>query len=205
MFIAGASQTMMPIVGTLYGEKDYNGIRFAVYRALRVVMISCIVLVAVFEIFPQAVLMLFGVTGAEEIAMGVQAIRTFALSLIGTGFTFLMMYYFQTIQRRVVSSVISVVQGVAVIVPCAFFFSNIWGSVGIWSSFLFAEICTFVVIRWITANISKRSGGALKGFFLLPAKQEETPFLDVDHCKPKEPGGGHFGKSNPVLPAASFG
>lgn len=179
MFIAGASQTMMPILGTLYGEKDYNGIRFTAYKALRVVMISCIALVAVFEIFPQLILMLFGVTGAAEIAMGVEAIRIFALSLIGTGFTFLMMYYFQTIQRRVVSSVISVVQGLVVVVPCALFLSTVWGSFGIWISFLLAEICTFIVIRLITANIAKHSNGALRGFFLLHDWKEELPFMDV--------------------------
>lgn len=179
MFIAGASQTMTPIVGTLYGEKDHNGIRFAATKALRVVMFSCIALVAVFEIFPGTVLMLFGVTEPAEVALGIQAIRTFAFSLIGTGFAFLMMYYFQTIQRRALSSAIAVVQGVAVVIPSALFFSTVWGSFGIWISFLFAEIGAFVLIRLVTIIIAKRSDGRLKGFFLLSATKEETPFLDV--------------------------
>ncbi len=179
MFIAGASQTMMPIVGTLYGEKDTSGIRFTAYKALRVVMIACLVLVALFEAFPQEILFLFGVTGTEEIALGVQAIRVFALSLIGTGFSFLMMYYFQTIQRRALSSAVSIVQGVAVVVPCAYILSGAWGSLGIWISFLLAEIGTFILIRVATAVISGRSGGRLKGFFLVDAQKEQPPVLDV--------------------------
>ena len=179
MFIAGASQTMMPIVGTLYGEKDMTGIRFTVRRALVVVMSACVALVVFFELFPETILLLFGVNAPDEIALGTQAIRIFAISLIGTGFSFLMMYYFQTIQRRGISSAISVVQGVAVTVPAAFLLSAVWGSVGIWVSFSLAEICTFVMILLVTAAISRRSGGRLTGIFLFEDGGGKQPLLDV--------------------------
>lgn len=179
MFIGGAAQTMMPIVGTLYGEKDQAGVRFTVNRALQVVMASCIFLVVIFELFPGAVLYLFGIRDAAEFQLGIQAIRIFALSLIGTGFSFLMMYYFQIIQRSVFSTAIAVVQGVAVVVPGAFLLSSRWGSFGIWISFLIAEICTFLLIWGVTAVLSKRSGGSLEGIFLLETSKEAEPLLDV--------------------------
>ncbi len=179
MFIAGTAQTMMPIVATLYGEKDHAGVRYTVIRALKVVMLSSTFLVLVFELFPGTVLYVFGIRGGAELIQGSQAIRIFALSLIGTGFSFLMMYYFQIIQRSLIATVITIVQGVAVVVPGAFLLSIFWGSIGIWIAFLLTEICTFVLILVITKVIAKRSDGSLEGLFLLTRSAAEQYLLDV--------------------------
>lgn len=179
MFIAGSSQTMMPIVGTLYGEKDFAGIRFVVKRALMVVTASCIILVLLFEFFPVAVLSLFGVSALAEVQLGTEAIRVFALSLLGTGVSFTMLYYFQTIQKRAVSSTISIVQGFVVVVPSAFYLSKIWGSLGIWVSFIIAEIITFIIIVLMTSFASKRSGGKINGIFMFEAQKDKPSVLDV--------------------------
>lgn len=179
MFIAGAAQTMMPIVATLYGEKDYAGVRFTIRRTLKVIMLASITLVIVFELFPVAVLYLFGVRDAAEFKLGSQAIRIFALSLIGTGFSFLMLYYFQTIQRSILATVITIVQGVLVVVPVAFILSAFWGAIGIWIAFLLAEICTFIMIFGVTKVIAKNSEGRFEGLFLLTRSDEEDCILDV--------------------------
>lgn len=179
MFIGGVAQTMMPIVATLYGEKDYAGVRFIVKKALQVVMISAVILVILFELFPGAVLQLFGVSDAMELEMGSQAIRIFALSLIGTGFSFLMLYYFQIIQRSVLATAIAVVQGFAVVVPCAFLLSIFCGSNGIWISFLLAEIAVYILILVAVRCIIKKSKGSLKGLFLISTPGGEEKLLDV--------------------------
>lgn len=179
MFIAGVAQTMMPIVATLYGEKDYAGVRFTVKRALQVVMLSSVLLVIVFELFPNVLLHLFGINNAMELGLGSQAIRIFALSLIGTGFSFVMLYYFQIIQRSALATSIAVVQGFAVVVPSALLLSGFWGSYGIWISFLLAEITVFILILIVTKRLAKRSGGNLTGLFLLAGPAEDEQILDV--------------------------
>ena len=146
MFISGAAQAMTPIVGFLYGEGDYAGVRFVVKRAVQVLFVSGIGVVALLEGFPGTVLHLFGVRDAAVIAAGIPAVRLFALSLAGTCYTFLAMYYYMTIGRRGLSTAISIVQGVAVLIPAAYILSRILGPEGIWIAFSLAEIATLVMI-----------------------------------------------------------
>ena len=42
MFITGASQTMIPIIGVCLGEKDYDGVRYAFRRAARVLAVQAL-------------------------------------------------------------------------------------------------------------------------------------------------------------------
>ena len=48
MFITGASQTMIPIIGVCLGEKDYDGVRYAFRRAARVLAVSSVVIMLMY-------------------------------------------------------------------------------------------------------------------------------------------------------------
>jgi hypothetical protein len=145
MFISGAAQAMTPIVGVLYGEKDYLGVRFIVRRAFITLMIASIAATLLLEIFPAQILELFGVRQATDMALGIPAIRIFSLSLIGTSITFLSMYYYMTIGRTKLSTAIAVVQG-AVVVPIALVLSSVMDISGVWIAFSLAEIVTILMI-----------------------------------------------------------
>ena len=59
-FITGASQTMIPIVSVLLGEKDFAGIKFAFRKAMYILLIASTAIVLVIEMFPEFVARLFG-------------------------------------------------------------------------------------------------------------------------------------------------
>ncbi|MDD5889592.1 MAG: MATE family efflux transporter [Ruminococcus sp.] len=44
MFITGASQTMIPIVGVCLGEKDFDGVKYAFMKAFKILTIASIVI-----------------------------------------------------------------------------------------------------------------------------------------------------------------
>jgi Na+-driven multidrug efflux pump/anti-sigma regulatory factor (Ser/Thr protein kinase) len=178
MFISGASQTMMPIVGTLYGDGDITGIKFVAVRALKVVLSAAAVLIILFELFPEGILMIFGVTDSADVAAGIIAIRMFSVSLIGTAFFYTMMYYFQTVQRKTIASIAAIIEGLAVPVIAALTLSQIWGAPGIWISFSVAEIATFMYIYITTKVIEKQSKGNYKGIFLFPVISDSAPVFD---------------------------
>lgn len=179
MFIAGASQTMMPIVGVLSGEGDYAGIRFVFRRAFTILFSSSLVLVLVLELFPGGLLRIFGVTGEENLAVGMNAVRLFAPSLLGTAFTFLMLYYTQTMRRQNVAVAITVIQGFAVVVPAAWLLSQVLGLTGIWLSFSAAEAAALLAVFVMARHVSARSGGEVKGLLMLPEAGESGTVLDV--------------------------
>jgi len=145
MFIAGTAQAMTPIVGVLFGEKDYRGIRFVVRRTFTILLLASIASIILLESIPGQILELFGIHHPADLAEGIPAIRIFSLSLIGTSITFLSMFYYLTIGRTKLSTAISAVQGAGV-VPIALLLSGIMGAAGIWLAFSLAEVITILMI-----------------------------------------------------------
>jgi len=176
--ISGISQSMSPIVSIFYGEKDYSGVDFTIKRSLKIMITACIGFIIIFEAFPVAILNLFGFNNPEYLTVGINAIRIYSLSLIGTGITFLMLFYTQAIQRKTLSFAISFTQGLLILIPSAYILSKVIGANGIWISFLVAEIGTIIMIYFATKLISKRSEGKFSGFFLL-GNYKDIPVLDV--------------------------
>lgn len=175
MFISGAAQAMTPIVGVLYGEKDYTGVRFVVRRAFMTLMIASIAATVLLEIFPAQILELFGVRQATDMALGIPAIRIFSLSLIGTSTTFLSMYYYMTIGRTKLSTAIAVVQGAAV-VPIALVLSSVMDIFGVWIAFSLAEIVTIIMIVACYLSLTRKN----------PCKYTSPLLLDKEQL-PKGP------------------
>lgn len=179
MFISGASQTMMPIVGVLFGEGDYRGIRFIFRRSLTIILVSTLILVALLEVFPENFIRLFGITDAKDLAASSEAVRIFAFSLLGSAFSFLMIFYVQTINRPGVSSLITLFHGFVFIVPLAWILSRNWGLTGIWLSFSIAEAASIFFVFILTFLVCRKSGGKLQGLLMLPKLQENSAVLDV--------------------------
>lgn len=178
-FMAGSADTMMPITGVLYGEGDSGGMRLVFRRALGILLAASIGLTVLFELFPGELLAAFGVTDAAGRAVGVPAIRLFALSFVGTGFAYIMMAYYQTVGRPALASIITLVNGLLVVVPAAWILSRPWGLTGVWLSFLLAEVVTLFVILYLVRREEKRTGGDVKGLLLLPPDGKDDGTLDV--------------------------
>lgn len=176
MCIAGCNGAMMPIIGMLYGEKDFSGVRMLLKYVLKVAMTlsGLFVLFAIF--FPQIILSIYNVP-AELISAGETALRLFSISLIGVTITFLAMYYYTTIQRRTAANILSWTEGIIVVVPGAWILSKIFGLNGIWFAFILAELAGFFVVWLYTKHVCKNSNGKLNDIFLI---EQEDPELIVD-------------------------
>ncbi len=179
MFISGAAQAMTPIVGVLYGEKDYLGVHFVVRRAVLTLMIASIAVTLLLEIAPAQILEIFGVRHARDIALGIPAIRIFSLSLIGTSTTFLSMYYYMTTGHTRLSTAIAVVQGAAV-VPIALGLSRVMGISGVWTAFSLAEIVTILmIVAWYFSLKRKNPGKYQSPLLLDHEKLPKGPRLET--------------------------
>lgn len=166
MCIAGCNGAMMPIIGMLYGEKDFSGVRILIKYVLKfaLTLSGSFVLFAIF--FPQIILSIYNVPAAL-IESGEIALRLFSISLIGVTITFLVMYYYSTIQRRMVANILSWTEGIIVVVPAAWLLSKTFGLNGIWFAFILAEIAGFAMIFIYTKIVCKNSGDKLDDIFLI--------------------------------------
>lgn len=166
MFITGASQTMIPIVGVCLGERDYDGIRYAFKKAFKILAIASIVIMLFILVAPESVIKLFGVTAESDIANAVPALRINSLSFPALAFSFLFLYYYMSIQRKALSTTISVVNGVAVLIPSALILGKLFGITGIWISLVASQVGTLIVIYFIILVLKKKSKGKYNSFYL---------------------------------------
>lgn len=177
MCIFGCNGAMMPIVGILYGEKDFSGVRLLVKYVLKFALTLSGIFVAFTQIFPQVILSLYNIPGSL-VDSGETALRLFSISLIGVTLTFLVMYYYSTIQRRTAANVLSWTEGIIVVVPAAWLLSKSFGLNGVWFAFILAEIVGFGVILMYTKMVCKNSGGRLNDIFLIEQNDPEI-LMDV--------------------------
>jgi putative MATE family efflux protein len=169
MFISGASDTMVPLLGMLYGEKDFRGMRFVLRRAFTVVIACTIVSILLMEFFPARILALFDIASPERLAIGISALRIFAFSLLAVGFSCTMMYYLQTTGHKALSVTISFLRGFVLIIPSAAIFSALLGIEGVWWAYIAAEGLTVIITLLLSRITALRSSGRCKGLFLMEA------------------------------------
>ena len=179
MCIAGCNGAMIPIVGILYGEKDFSGVRILVKYVLKFALTLSGIFVAFTQIFPQVILSLYNLP-ESMIEAGETALRLFSISLLGVTATFLTMYYYSTIQRRTAANVLSWTEGIIVVVPAAWILSKSFGLNGVWFAFILAEIVGLGVIFMYTKMVCKNSGGRLNDIFLIEHSDPEI-LLDVSY------------------------
>ncbi len=176
MFIGGTNDTLLPIVGTLYGEKDYPGIQFTVRTGFRFMAVCCIALTAVFLAAPGAVGQLFGIHSQEGVAVAEPALRMYALSLPVYGINLMLQSFFQTTGREKFATLIATLNGFVFVVAFAALLAGVNGSL-IWLAFVLAEACTLLVVQLLGARIRKKEG--IRGLLLLKKEEEEGCALDL--------------------------
>ena len=167
MFITGASQTMIPIVGVCLGEKDFDGVKYAFMKAFKILTIASIVITLFIWAAPETIIKMFGVTAPSDIAGTVPALRINALSFIGLAYSFLLLYYYMAIRKRAISTTISVLNGIGILIPAALLLAKFFGLTGIWLSLVVAQVGTLIVVLIIDFVIIRKSNGKYKNILLL--------------------------------------
>ena len=176
MFISGTNETLLPIVGTLYGEKDSSGIRFTVRTAFMFMIISSTAIMALFLITPGFIGRLFGITSPEGLFVVEPALRMYALCLPLFGINAMLQSFFQTTERVKLASIIVFLNGFAFVVIFALALAK-WNGNFIWLAFLLAQMATFIFILGIETGIRRKE--SVKGILLLQKEEENSPFLDL--------------------------
>ncbi len=66
IIIAGIIGAMMPIVASLYGQRDRKGIRMLMKTVMLMQFVTNLIMVAGLELFPRPILLLYNITGDTE-------------------------------------------------------------------------------------------------------------------------------------------
>ena len=172
----GCNGALLPILGTLYGEKDYRGVRMLMAYDLKFIMSVAGVLVLILIIAPQSALILYNLP-PELIKSGALAMRLFAISLLGVAATFQMMLYYSTVGQEKAGNLLAFVEGFLAIVPVAWVLTKFFGDIGVWISFIVAELAGFAVLFVYVKRERAKPGNGYADMFLIP---ETVPELLYD-------------------------
>ena len=184
MFITGGSDTMTPIVGLLYGERDYKGIDIVLRKTFVFVTASCAVIMAVILLFPSLLLQLFSITSPERLAMGIPAVRIFSLCFVFMGVCYVTLSYLQATKQKAISVITTFLRGLIITVPLAYVLSGLFGLNGVSLTFVLSEALTAAITFIICFIVSRVKSDKYSGI-LLHERQTECSALFDASLKPE--------------------
>ena len=175
IFEGGIADTLLHIVGTLYGEKDFLGIRHAM-RIARCVLTACsAVLVAFFLIAPELIGAVFGMTSPDALALLKPALRLYALCLPFSAALMLLQNFYNTTERRSLATSLVVMNGLLFVIPFAVLLSKIQTDL-LWLSYAASGVCTLFVLLLLARRIRKKEN--VQGLLLIRERNDYTRKFD---------------------------
>ncbi len=176
IFYIGASQTMMPIGGALYGEKDYNGIRYLFKTALGMMLSICVGIVVVLMLFPGQFAALFGVDISGMGGVFEKAFRLFCISIPFVGLQNNLRSHMQSCGYKNAATVMILLDSTVCFIPfCCLFALRIPDM--IWLSFTIAPLLSMPA-TYVFLRLYKRQGSKCDAL-LLPVMTKDMKGLEL--------------------------
>lgn len=155
IFVGGVSDALLPIVGTLFGERDSHGIRQAMKTALAVLTASCTALIAFLLLAPQLMGMAFGIHSEEGLSAVRPALRLFALYLPFDAAIQLLQNFYTTTGRKQLASAMVIMNGLIFVLPFAFLLAHAAPHL-FWLSYACSGAATLLATAAIGMRIKKK-------------------------------------------------
>jgi len=144
MPVFGLNQGAMPIMGYNYGARNKERLMKTYTTALKVALIVMLAGLALFQIFPTQLLLLFDAS-KEMLRIGVPALRLISLCFPFAAYGIITGTLFQATGHGVYSLIVSLTRQFVGILPLAFILIRIGGVTLSWAAFPLAEIIGVVM------------------------------------------------------------
>ena len=163
--VYAATSAMVPIVGALFGERDWWSMHQVAMRITKMVMGFVLVSIFLIELLPGILLAFFGVHDAAIMEMGVPALRIYALGFLLSSLSYILMTYMQTTARKLFSIAISVGTELLAIL-FIYLLGYSLGNIGVWSHTIAAQAVLLFLSVLTAKYIGKKSNGKYHGVFI---------------------------------------
>lgn len=177
ILIGGVIDATIPMSASLYGQRDFAGIRILMKTAMTVQFTANLIALIFFEAFPKIVLDMYNV-GGDMTEPAIIGLRIFSLSFITRGFILMYMCLFPVNGRKGYAFIISLFDGFLGIIPLSLILTRFHGINGLWEAFALLPALMLAVILVINLVISARSGGKYSRFMLIEKEDTTVPVFD---------------------------
>ena len=155
ILVVGISETLSSIVPVYYTHNDYLNLNHLIKRSLLATTICAIVFIALIWISPDTILMFFSLTDNAAADQIRNALKIFSLSFLPFVLSTLLIFYYEAIERTVVSTIISLISTFLGPLVLTFALYPIIGVDGIWLSFPLGTVLA-ITVAWIYVKIIER-------------------------------------------------
>ena len=162
MPVFGLNNGKVPLLSYNYGAKKHDRIIKTVRLGMSCAVIYMLAGLAVFEIMPDKLLMIF--SASENVMnIGVTALRIIALSFIFAGIGIVSSTVFQSIGNPLHSLLISVLRQLVIILPVAYLLSLTGSVSNVWWSYPIAEVASFILSVFFLRKTFKKLNREVAG------------------------------------------
>ena len=150
IFVEGATMTLLPILGALYGEKDVRGQKLALRYGMWVTVGLSTIILIISELFPLPLAAMFGLTDPAITPVFEVTFRIMSINIPILAAIYVIRTFFQATKQKWLANILVVLDGFAVVVPLMYFFSKIdiyWR----WASFPISKAITVLITLIIVA------------------------------------------------------
>lgn len=154
IFVEGASMTLLPILGALYGEKDTKGQRLTLRYGMIVTVALSLIVTAVSVLFPQQLASLYGFTDPEAIKVFNTTFRLLSINVPILAVIYVMRSFFQATKQKGLANLLVVLDGFLTIVPLMYWFSK-YNIYWLWAAFPISKVLTLAIVAAVMLATQK--------------------------------------------------
>lgn len=146
MPMIGIAQGMQPILGYNYGARRFYRSLEVISTSTRIALAFCSVVTVLMLCFPGPILRIF-TTDAGMLQAGPSALRMMVAGFFLAGYNKVAGTVFQAMGKVLPSFILNTARPILIFVPLLLILPRFMGINGVWLSFCFADVLTFLVTR----------------------------------------------------------
>lgn len=155
MTVMGLNQGMQPIAGFNYGSRQYSRVREVYHLTARIATAICIVGFLASELIPETLARVF-TDDPQLLAMAVTGLRIANVNFPIIGFQMVSTNFFQSLGMVNKSIFLSLSRQLLFLVPCVYLLPMLWGTNGIWVSFLASDALSCIITTYLIIRLFKK-------------------------------------------------
>lgn len=151
----GIAHGVQPLISDAYGSGDKNGIQLGLrYSMITMLVLSALLYLIIF-VFAAPITSVFNSENNQRMQeISVIGLRLYFSSVVFVGFNTIIAIYFTSIEKAIPAQILSLLRGLVLLAPMAFFLSAVWKMTGIWLTYPVTEgiVALFGVVIYLCSK-----------------------------------------------------
>lgn len=136
----GIAQGVQPLISTFYGAGNDSQTKIVLRYAMITMLSASVIVYLLIFFFAQPITSVFNSennTGLQQIA--VAGLKLYFISTPFVGYNIILAIFFTSIEKALPAHILSILRGLILIIPMAFFLSALWEMTGVWLTYPITE------------------------------------------------------------------